>query len=1105
MNHTHALVNPILPIDVEKERLRVLHSLQILDTPFEELYDDITKIAASLADVSAAYITFVDEDRVWVKSGNDGAINEAKRTDSFCQYTIAGNGLFEIEDALKDDNFKSNPYVIGEPHWRYYAGVPLAVKGHINVGTLCLLDTEPNKLTKEQGQALAILAKTVVHLINVRRTFVELNNSQHLLKVLQEINEDFIQSPESKYELFKKMIDYVLEVTESQYGFIGEVNTVNDKRVLRTYVISDITAVHTGEVDLIEYSQRGSVFTDLNTLFGYTLKTGESIIDNSIGLDSKQGDVPDGHPPLKCYMGLAINDSKGNLIGVMGLANRPSGYSEVDKLMLEPFLSACGTMIIALRSLEERKQIEEEKKEIANKLLKAQSIAKLGSWEYDLKTNKVEWSEELYNIFELPFEPESLNYKSYIDRLHPEDVERNDAVVAAAMASRKEFMFEERILLPGGRTKVAHVIGYPIVDEHNGVTRLHGTIQDVTDRRRQEEEVQRFFSLAVDMFCISSMDGHILRNSRSFNSTLGYNDDELHATPFFEFIHPEDLKRTLEEFDFIMRGGTSRNFENKYRKKNGDYITLSWASTYDEESQLIYAAAKDVTERKEMEATLLESQIEAEKSQAKDTFLANVSHEIRTPLNAIIGFNDILSQTPLTAEQRRNVDFISSASRNLSVLINDILDISKLESGKLDLEHAPFRLEELARGVVQMNTSKAKSKGVKLLFSYDQEIPEVLMGDETRLSQILLNLISNAVKFTEQGTIELRIVELSRNEETASLFFEVKDTGIGIAKDKLDMIFERFTQAETYTTRVYGGTGLGLNIVRSLVELHKGHLEVESEQGVGSTFRFTLQYPIASKQEAQTLERYIHPTGSNLLADMRILLVEDNEHNQILAETYLLKQQAIVEIASNGKIAIEFLKKKSYDVILMDIQMPIMDGLSTTEMLRQELKITTPVIACSAHAMPSERLKCKEAGMNDYISKPYTEDGLVSVLAKYRKPNNERVQSSIDDFAEVLDALEQKMSATYVQKIIGVFKQRLPGEIALLERAVEEHNFRLMEERAHYQSGSMSSLKFKRGYQLAYDAERSAADENPETAPAAAGKLIDYLQELLTYLNTSVN
>lgn len=253
------------------------------------------------------------------------------------------------------------------------------------------------------------------------------------------------------------------------------------------------------------------------------------------------------------------------------------------------------------------------------------------------------------------------------------------------------------------------------------------------------------------------------------------------------------------------------------------------------------------------------------------------------------------------------------------------------------------------------------------------------------------------------------------------------------------------------------------------------------------------------------MERYIHPTGSNLLADMRILLVEDNEHNQILAETYLLKQQAIVEIASNGKIAIEFLKKKSYDVILMDIQMPIMDGLSTTEMLRQELKITTPVIACSAHAMPSERLKCKEAGMNDYISKPYTEDGLVSVLAKYRKPNNERVQSSIDDFAEVLDALEQKMSATYVQKIIGVFKQRLPGEIALLERAVEEHNFRLMEERAHYQSGSMSSLKFKRGYQLAYDAERSAADENPETAPAAAGKLIDYLQELLTYLNTSVN
>ena len=1106
MNQTvSSLFDATISPELERKRLQALHSLEVMDTPADEMYDEITRMAASLIDAKTALITFVDEDRVWFKSRIDGSLNQVNRCDSFCQFTIAGHELLEIEDTLESEQFKDNPYVVGEPHWRYYAGVPLEMEDGINVGTLCLLDTKPFKLTQLQAQTLTFLSRTVVHLMKMRKSFHELNSSQHLLKVLQEINEDFIRSPESKRDLFKKMLDYVLKVTGSEYGFIGEVFMNDGATALRTYAITDISWNDETRELYKKYEEKGMVFTNHNTLFGYTLKTGESVITNNPADDPRKGGIPHGHPPLNCYLGLAIHDSKNNLIGMMGLANKKAGYDEADQAFLQPFLSTCGTMIIALRTLQDRVKVEEENKNIYEKLRKAQSIAKLGNWEYDTKTNEVKWSDELYTIYELPVEGAVLNYKAYHDRLHPDDIQRNDTIAVAAIKSKQEFSFEERLLFPDGRTKTVLVYGYPIFDENDQLIGIQGTTQDVTARKRQEEEVQRFFNLAVDMFCIASRDGFFLRNSRSFITTLGYSETELKSMPFIEFVHPEDRARTMDEVDFMFRGGTSRNFENRYRKKSGEYITLSWTATFDQESQLIYAAAKDVTEKILMERNLLNTQIEAEKSKAKDIFLANMSHEIRTPLNAIIGFNDILSQTALTEEQRKNVDFIGNASKKLSVLINDILDISKLESGKLDLEHAPFRLEETAKQVVQMYSAVAKSKGIKLLFSFDQEIPDVIIGDETRLSQILLNLISNAIKFTEKGSVELRILEMQRTNNTASVFFEVKDSGIGIDKEKQQLIFERFTQAESYTTRVYGGTGLGLNIVRSLVELHHGSLQVESEPGLGSKFSFAIDYPIATEAQIKLLEGPVKESGLNRLADMSILLVEDNEHNQILAETYLLKHKAEVEIAGNGRIALEMLKKKSYDAILMDIQMPIMDGISTTQVLRNELKIETPIIACSAHAMASERMKCKEAGMNEYISKPYTEEGLISVLVKFKTAVPKKSKLIEDDFASVIQALERNISKTYADKIVGIFRERLPSEIQLLEQAVEERDFKLMEERAHYQAGSMSSLHFKQGYQIAYAAERAAVAGDTAKAEEAVGKLIVYLKELVTYLNSAVN
>ena len=1106
MRHEIPVKSDVLPIPVnETERLKELHSLKLIDSNPEELYDDITRIAAELTGSASAFISLVDENRVWVKSGLGGSASEVQRCDSFCQHTIMGYDLFEVQDALKDELFADIPVVKGEPHWRFYAGVPLTMPGNLNVGALCILDVKPRALTELQKQTLKFLANTVVHLMKLRKSYADLTATQHMLKVLQEINEDFIKSPESKRDLFKKMLDYVLNITGSEYGFIGEVFLQDGKRVLRTYAITDISWNEETAALFQKQAQQGMLFTNHETLFGYTLKTGETIISNNPASDARSGGTPKGHPPLKCYMGLAIKDNKDDLIGMMGLANKQNGYTDDDIAYLQPFVTTCGTMIIALKSLQERAQVEAENREIYQKLLTAQSIAKLGSWEYDMPKNEVVWSDELYSIYELAKEGKILNYRSYHARLHPDDVERNDAIATQAIHSGVEFTFEERLVFPDGRKKIVLVNGYPIRNDQGEVVKIQGTTQDITARKWQEEEVQRFFDLAVDLFCIASNNGYLLRTSRSFTTALGFSEKELREKPFVDLVHPDDQGKTRDEFDFILRGGTSRNFENRYLSKSGNYVVLNWTATFDAESQLVYASAKDVTERKALEQHLIETQIEAEKSRAKDTFLANMSHEIRTPLNAIIGFNDILARTPLSEEQRKNVDFIGNASKTLSVLINDILDISKLESGKLDLEHEPFEVQKVVRQVVQMHASKAKSKGLKLMLSYDTDIPNVLIGDETRLLQILINLVSNAVKFTEKGSVELRVTDAKHMGDLVSIQFEVKDTGIGIRKEKLDLIFERFTQAESYTTRVYGGTGLGLNIVQSLVDLHHGILDVKSEWGVGSSFTFTLDYPIATSEDLQRLEDGQHVLETARLEGMSILLVEDNEHNQILAETYLAKHHATVDLAANGNIALTMLKSKSYDAILMDIQMPIMDGLATTEILRKEMGITTPIVACSAHAMASERKKCKDVGMNDYISKPYTEEILVNTLAKHLKAAKPRDFEVSDDFKTVIGDLERNISKTYADKIVGIFKQRLPHEIHLIRQAIDERDMKLIEERAHYQSGSMSSLRFTQGYQLSHAAEIAAQDKQVDKALHGAERLLVYLNNLLHFLNTGLN
>jgi signal transduction histidine kinase/CheY-like chemotaxis protein len=364
-----------------------------------------------------------------------------------------------------------------------------------------------------------------------------------------------------------------------------------------------------------------------------------------------------------------------------------------------------------------------------------------------------------------------------------------------------------------------------------------------------------------------------------------------------------------------------------------------------------------------------------ESNKLKEAFLANMSHEIRTPMNAIIGFSDILSKRELGPQEREYVLTIKSAGENLLTIINDILDISKIEAGMMTFEEHPFSVKEIFKSLQVMLMGRAKEKKLDLEFNCGSDIPDVLIGDHTRLTQIIINLTGNAIKFTQRGKVEVKVKVLRNEPDKCLLEFSIKDSGIGIAPDKLGHIFERFRQAETHTTRKYGGTGLGLSIAKQLVELQGGHLYVKSEFNAGSVFSFQIPY-IKSSQAHLPAEPVIIEKKYDMkdLARLKILLVEDNGLNIKLIISLFSENSLNVEVVENGMLGIEKFKSGAFDIILMDMEMPVMNGYEATTIIRQELKSEIPIIAMTAHAMEGEREKCLSLGMNDYISKPINAD-----------------------------------------------------------------------------------------------------------------------------------
>lgn len=382
---------------------------------------------------------------------------------------------------------------------------------------------------------------------------------------------------------------------------------------------------------------------------------------------------------------------------------------------------------------------------------------------------------------------------------------------------------------------------------------------------------------------------------------------------------------------------------------------------------------RDITSRKQVESSLKSAMIAAESaSNAKSRFLANMSHEIRTPLNAIVGMIRLFNDTELSGNQQKLLQNLNVSSGNLLSIINDILDFSKIESGQMDLDKTDFDLRELLQQVVDSIEYKAAEKKIALKLNIDPSIEGLVIGDASRLHQVLNNLVCNAVKFTLEGRVELRCTLIKSDSKIHAIEFCVEDTGIGINSDNLGKIFESFQQEDESITRLYGGTGLGLAISSQLVRLMGGSLNVSSTKGVGSKFFFTLDMPVGSPVLPKELPFSV-PELFNL-NEIRILLVEDNKFNQFIAKALLDKWGAETVIAENGRLAIDILKDSSFDLVLMDLQMPVMDGITAAGIIRNKLDLDTPILALTANVVKGVAEKCEAAGMNGYISKPFDPD-----------------------------------------------------------------------------------------------------------------------------------
>ncbi len=618
---------------------------------------------------------------------------------------------------------------------------------------------------------------------------------------------------------------------------------------------------------------------------------------------------------------------------------------------------------------------------------------------------------------------------------------------------------------------------------------------DITERKKTEEELNKL-SIVADktdsVVVISDKESRVEWVNEAFTRITGYTFEEIKGKlPSKVLIGPNTEPSTLQYMHDKQKKREPFRVEvlNYHKDGNSIWFTITNTPVMSEGKQKFIEIAIDITDKKEAEFQLIKAKEKAERSaRIKEEFLANMSHEIRTPMNSVVGFIDILLETELNTDQLKYVESIHTAGQNLKVILDDILSFSKMEAGKLEIVKKDFSVHELVTRLVDLFTEKAREKRLDLNYTIGSSVPEFIVGDSVRINQILNNLVGNALKFTHEGSVNIGVKAIKVERGKATLQFSVKDTGIGIPKNKLNLVFESFTQATADTTRKYGGTGLGLTIAKRLVELQGGEMRVKSKAGAGTTFSFTIPFVVADQKKARKEKVTETRKKRKDLTGYKILLCEDNELNQrLVTEVVSRIYGATLHIADNGQIGLEMLEKEPYDLVLMDIHMPEMDGMETGKRIRaseDERVKNTPMIAMTADAMEKEKKRCFSIGMNDYVSKPFRKEELVDKILKHAtKPQVAASAPPLYDLANLYDV--SMGDREFVLEMIKSFVSGTPDELKQLDGLIENGELNLARRQAHKLKSSLGLMGMAEASNIAETMEHAKSANEDELGEMA--------------------
>jgi len=1029
----------------EKLRLEALRSYQILDSAPEGEYDAITRLASYICQAPIALITLVDGDREWVKSKFGTDYQQSSRADSFCHYTIMHDTIMEVSDARDDEKFREHKSVVAEPGIRFYAGAPLVDEDGYKLGSLCVLDSVPRHLTAEQKDALQILAKNVISNLTIRKQKMELeatvlrhkeffnlfNNSPDIHCIINSENkielinnavtpvlgykpEEAIGMPvwnffSSHIDLHK--LEQLIEEPDKYHSAEIESEIANRNGEIRwicwSVSIKDGKWYTSGRD--ITYQKRLLAELEQLSLVASKISNGVAIMDkdnktvwiNRAFANITGFDLDDVHHKQLADVLKGDYEDPATLVKINNLLKTKKPF-EVDlqvktkdgKLL---WLSIINSVILdedgnvdkivkILVDITARKFAEND----LNILSFAAQKSPSGFLVRD-KEGKVTWMNEAFEKI-TGYSLADMKGKIFGTTLLGEDSDLSVFKKAEDLTKEnKPYEVEMKVYRKDKSSVWIYLSNSPLFNDAGEVERQISVLVDITERKAAEQQLTTLSMVAsstVSGVVINDNNGQVEWINDAFTRITGYTIGDVKDNHLGDVLKGEltDVS-IIEKSRELSQNKQSFEVDLLVYRKDGQPLWVSVINSVIMNSngkvEKYIEVIIDITAKKKAELELIAAKEEAlQLGRAKEMFISVMSHEIRTPLNAVIGISHLLQEDKLPS-QEENLKVLKFSAENLMMLINDVLDFTKIETGNVQLEKANMDLRELVSGVVATMQFKARDKHIYVEQNIDPDIPDVVIGDSTRLVQILLNLTSNAVKFTETGGVSIDLKVVDQSSKSVRIRFGVTDTGIGIAADKINTIFEQWKQAEMDTTRKYGGTGLGLAISKRLVTLHDSRINVDSVPGHGSTFWFTVSF---KKPVDHTVNK-----NTKVEEGLKIhaLVVDDNQINRLLINKVLKRWGATADFAENGLEAVRFVKtNRNYDVVLMDIHMPEMGGLEATQIIRnvqepyfQQL----PIIALTASMMNSQIDTIGAAGMNDYILKPFDPKTLFDKLSRYQK------------------------------------------------------------------------------------------------------------------------